>query len=131
MLQNQARGSPMPNPNPLPPQPTQAAQHPGMAQQYNFATMQYRPPGQDQQQHQMIMPQYQMYPYPMSYAMPGGRLQPGYPQWGVGRGMPNQAQVNGQAAVGMQQQQQLQMQMQMQQMQMQMAVGKPTQGTGR
>lgn len=129
MLQNQARGSPMPNSNPLPPQPTQAAQHPGMAQQYNFAAMQFRP-GQDQQQHQMMMPQYQMYPYPMSYAMPGGRLQPGYPQWGVGRGMPNQAQVNGQAAVGMQQQQ-LQMQMQQMQMQMQMTGGKPTQGTGR
>lgn len=121
MLQNQARGSPMPNSNPLPPQSTQAAQHPGMAQQYNFATMQYRPPGQDQQQHQMIMPPYQMYPYTMSYAMPGGRMQPGYPQWGVGRGMPNQVQVNGQAAVGMQQQQ----------LQMHMAVGKPTQGTGR
>jgi hypothetical protein len=99
-----------------------------MAQQYNFATMQYRPAGQDQQQHQMMMPQYQMYPYAMSYAMPGGRLQPGYPQWGVGRGMPNQAQVNGQAAVGMQQQQQLPMQMQMQ---MQMPVGKHKQGTGR
>lgn len=108
----------MPNSNPLPPQPAQAAQHPGMPQQYNFATMPYRPPGQDQQQQQHPM-MYQMYPY-MSYPMPGGRLQPNYPPWGVGRGMPNQAQVNGQAAAGMQQQ-----------MQMQMQMAKPTQGAGR
>lgn len=94
----------MPNVTPLPPQ---TAQHPGMTPQYNFTPSQFRAPGQDQQQHAMMM----QYGY---YNMPG-RLPQNY-MWGPGRGMPNQ--VNGQGGVGVQQQ-------------MQMAVGKPTQGAGR
>ena len=103
----------MPNATPLPPQATQAAQHPGMAQQYSFASGQFRPAGQDQQQHATMMMSQYPYGFHMNYGMPGPRS--GY-QWGVGRGMPNQ--VNGQGGVTVQQQ-------------MQMAVGKPTQGAGR
>jgi len=110
---------------PLPPQiqsqTTQAAtvQHPGMAPpQYNFTPTQFRAAGQDQQQHAMMMSQYQQYASGyIGYGMPNGRMQPGY-GWGAGRGMPNQ--VNGQGGVGVGGQQQ-----------MQMAVGKPTQGAAR
>ena len=95
----------------LPTQMTQAAQHPAMPTQYNFA--QFRPMNaqgnphqqvathipQNQQQNmgtqgqvmdgqQQMMAQYAMYGYPVSYGMAaGGRLQPQYAAWpaSVGR----------------------------------------------